>query len=333
MTIAHARLVAPQELTSFEPVAVWPSLSAEDIGAHAPDASLVVTESGAMRARCSLWWRSTPPFGAERLGVIGHYAAASVEDGRSILDAAATELARQGCTLAVGPMDGNTWRRYRLVVDRGTEPPFFMEPTNPEDWPSHYEAAGFTPIAHYFSALNTNLSVRDERMGEVAERLDKVGVRLRTLDLGRFEQELKRIYWVAEISFAKAFLYTRLPESVFAAQYQRIRQFVRPELVLLAEHEDGLVGFAFNIPDVLELGSGGRPRTAIIKTLAVLPDRTYAGLGSLLTDRSHAAAAALGYTRMIHALMHESNRSRQISAHTGQPMRRYALFQRPLVTK
>ena len=332
MTIAHARLVVPRELTSFEPIGVWPSLSAEDIGAHAPDASLVITDGSAMRARCSLWWRSVPPLNDERLGVIGHYGAATAEDGGRILDAAATELARQGCSLAVGPMDGNTWRRYRLVVERGTAPPFFMEPTNPDDWPSHYEAGGFTPIAHYFSALNADLAAHDERMGEVAERLENVGVRLRTLDLTQFDAEVTRIYRVAEIAFAKAFLYTPLPEPEFVAQYERIRQFVRPELVIVAEHEDRLVGFCFTIPDVLELGSGSRPRTTIIKTLAVLPDRTYAGLGSLLSDRSHAAAQSLGYTRMIHALMHESNRSRQISAHTGTPMRRYALFQRRLAS-
>ena len=90
------------------------------------------------------------------------------------------------------------------------------------------------------------------------------------------------------------------------------------------------MGFAFTTPDVIEIARGAPPRTAIIKTLAVLPDRNYAGLGTLLTDRSHAAAAASGYERMIHALMHESNRSRKISAHTGHTMRRYALFGRRL---
>ena len=90
------------------------------------------------------------------------------------------------------------------------------------------------------------------------------------------------------------------------------------------------VGIAFTTPDVLELARGAPPRTAILKTLAVLPEPTYSGLGSLMTDRTHAAARALGYDRVIHALMHESNRSRKISSHTGQPLRRYALFGRSL---
>jgi adenine deaminase len=78
--------------------------------------------------------------------VIGHYGATQEGDGVAVLEAALGELARRGCTFAVGPMDGNTWRRYRLVTDRGTEPPYFMETTNPDDWPAHYAAAGFTPL-------------------------------------------------------------------------------------------------------------------------------------------------------------------------------------------
>ena len=330
MTKSSVQLVDPGELASHAAPKSWQQLSADEVTEHAPDAAFVMYDATGLCARCSVWWQDVPPYANERLGVIGHYGAADVEAGRTILEAAASELARHGCTFAIGPMDGNTWRRYRLVVERGNEPPFFLEPTNPDNWPAHYAAAGFTPLSHYFSAINSDLTRRDERMGAVAARLAEAGITLRTADLTRFDRELHRIYSVAEVAFRDAFLYSPLPEPAFAAQYQRIRPYVRPELVILAEHGDRAVGFAFSIPDVLEVARGDTARTAIIKTLAVLPDRTYAGLGSLLTDQSHAAAAALGYQRVIHALMHESNRSRNISAHTGAPLRRYALFARPL---
>ena len=330
MTASTVQIKSARELASETVPPDWPTLSADEIVAHAPDASMVIRGASGLRARCSLWWRDVPPYGAERLGVIGHYGAVGTADGLTILEAAAAELARQGCTFAVGPMDGNTWRRYRLVVERGTEPPFFLEPTNPDDWPTHYTSAGFTALAHYYSALNSDLTRRAERMDAVAARLEERGVTLRTADLSRFEDELRRIYSVAEVSFREALLYTPLPEQAFAAQYQRIRRYLRTELVFIAEHRDRAVGVAFTTPDVLELARGAPLRTAILKTLAVLPDPTYSGLGSLMTDRTHAAARALGYDRVIHALMHESNRSRKISAHTGQPLRRYALFGRSL---
>ena len=65
-------------------------------------------------------------------------------------------------------------------------------------------------------------------------------------------------------------------------------------------------------------------------TLAVVPDRRYAGLGRLMTQQTHRNARQLGYRRVIHALMHESNTSFNISARYGQPFRRYTLFAKSL---
>ncbi|MFN0086638.1 MAG: N-acetyltransferase, partial [Blastocatellia bacterium] len=70
--------------------------------------------------------------------------------------------------------------------------------------------------------------------------------------------------------------------------------------------------------------------TLIIKTVAVLPEAGYAGLGSLLVARAHEIAEAAGFRRVIHALMHETNRSRRISDHYAGTMRRYTLFSRAL---
>src|ERR1700722_2883617 len=61
-------------------------------------------------ASCSLWWQQTPIYPGQRLGLIGHYFAQVPEAGPVLLRLACRELAAQGCTLAVGPMDGNTWR-------------------------------------------------------------------------------------------------------------------------------------------------------------------------------------------------------------------------------
>jgi hypothetical protein len=43
-------------------------------------------------------------------------------------------------------------------------------------------------------------------------------------------------------------------------------------------------------------------------------------------------AAALGYTRAVHALMHEQNVSRNISRRYAETIRRYALFAKRLAS-
>ncbi|HEY5792125.1 MAG TPA: hypothetical protein VIS74_02430 [Chthoniobacterales bacterium] len=295
------------------------------------DAHLAVLDPDQFEvARGSLWWTHAPPHPGHRPGILGHFAAASLEAARKLLDGACERLREAGCTLAIGPMDGNTWRKYRLVTEPGTEPPFFLEPANPPEWPGYFVSAGFAVLATYTSSLNSDLSKRDPRADRAAERLRKAGVAIRPLDPADFADELRKIHAVSAVSFTHNFLYTELAESTFLAQYLPIQSKVRPELVLLAEHEGRPVGYLFAIPDFAQAQRGETIDTVIGKTLAVLPGKSYGGLGVVLTDELQRTAHRLGYRRVIHALQHEQNNVRNMSEFYGPVMRRYALFARAL---
>jgi len=286
--------------------------------------------AGEGEARCSLWWTAAPSFEGEKLGVIGHFSAESTEAGKTVLEQATLRLAQEGCTLAIGPMDGNTWRRYRLVTERGTEPPFFMEPDNPAGWSAIFESAGFGSFATYSSSLVKDLSRRDPRAERARERLLRGGVQIRSLDLDHYEADLRRIYSVSVESFTANLLYTELSESDFLAQYLPYRDKIRPDLVLLAEKEGVPVGYLFALPDFNEAARGQSLQTVIGKTLAVRAGKAFGGLGVVLTDQLHERAASLGYTRLIHALQYEGNSVRNMSEFFGKVMRRYTLYSRRL---
>jgi len=287
-----------------------------------------VRDNGTAEAR--LWWTHVPTLPGERLGVIGHFHADNEAAAAAVLARALGELRARGCTRAVGPMDGNTWRSYRFVTDPGTEPPFLLEPANPPAWPAWWRESGFAPLAEYFSTASDDVTTRDPRLVTVAARMAAAGIRMRPLNPAAFDEELGRIYDVSVVSFQENYLYTPLPRETFLAQYQAVRTLVRPELVMLAEQGDRPVGYVFALPDLAEASRGVPVRTFIVKTLAVLPGRAYAGLGALLLGEVHTAAQALGFTRVIHALMHQSNTSRNLSAHYAQTIRRYTLFSQPL---
>jgi predicted N-acetyltransferase YhbS len=306
-------------------------LTRDLLARQAPDASwMLADDAGRVVARCSLWWNETPPYADQRLGLIGHYAATTGESAAPLLHLACDQFATHGCTLAVGPMDGNTWQRYRLLTERGTEPPFFLEPDNPDDWPVHFTDNGFTALAHYFSALNSNLEVSDSRTADVARKVAEIGIVVRPLRLEQFEDELRRIHALSLASFGSNFLYTPIAEEEFVAQYRGIRPYILPELILLAELRDQPVGYVFSIPDLLKKKRGRPIDTVIVKTLAVHPEHGGVGLGGLLVARCQEVARQLGYTRAIHALMHETNKSHRISSHTATPIRRYTLYAKPL---
>jgi GNAT superfamily N-acetyltransferase len=303
-----------------------------------PDADLIVKDdAGAVRARCSCWWATGHTLDAacppkERVGVIGHYSAdaADADAGTRVLNEACAQLAAHGCTMAVGPMDGNTWRSYRLVIERGSEPAFFLEPDTPDAWVSHFTAAGFDTLATYSSALARDLTQRDPRLDALAARLAERHIVIRQLDLARADDDLRRLFAMSLAAFKDNFLYTPIDEAEFMEQNRRLLPFVRPELVLLAEQGGELVAFLFAVPDVLQQKRGQTPDTIIIKTVAVKPGLAHAGLGSLLVAEVQQRAAALGYTRAVHALMHESNVSRNISRRYAETIRRYALFAKRL---
>jgi GNAT superfamily N-acetyltransferase len=297
---------------------------------HAPDAHWVLLQDQVVVARCSLWWQHPPTYREHRLGLIGHYAAEDRASAQQILTHATEQLADQGCTIAIAPIDGNTWRRYRLLSQRGTEPMFFLEPDNPDQWCDHFDNQGFCPIAHYSSALATDLTQPDPRLTRVAERLEQLGVKMRSIDVDRFQAELEAIYTLSLISFRDNFLYTPIELAEFVAQYSQIQPYLQPELVLLAEQAGKLVGFLFALPDLLQAQRGQAIDTVIIKTVAVLPGRAYAGLGNLLVSRCQEIAAQLGYTRAIHALMHDDNQSRNLSSRYAHTIRQYTLFSKVL---
>src|SRR6185437_7052476 len=115
----------PDELASTPAPREWGELTPDEIASHEPDATLVIRDGQRLRARASLWWSDAPPLAGHRVGAIGHYGAA--EASTLLLANCCRVLADKGCTIAVGPMDGNTWRRYRLIVERGDEPTFFLE--------------------------------------------------------------------------------------------------------------------------------------------------------------------------------------------------------------
>lgn len=297
---------------------------------HRVDAHALVKDSDQIVARASIWWKDVPVLDGERLGVIGHFAACDQASATLLLAQLAKRLKGLRCTLAVGPMDGNTWRRYRFVTDNDGEPPFFLEPENPKAYPDLFLCAGFEPMAQYFSALVTDLAARDARIPRTIERLKTSDVQWRPLDLDRFDDELRRIYRLSVKSFTRNFLYTPISEAEFLAQYMAVAPYVQPELTLMAEQGGDLLGYLFGIPDLNQARRGEDIDTFVVKTVAVLPGRRSAGLGSVLVAECHRIAYERGFRRAVHALMHESNKSRNISARYAQTMRRYTLYQLPL---
>lgn len=263
-------------------------------------------------------WREAPPWEGRRTAAVGEFACEDPGAGARLLDLAAERLSGEGFEAVVGPMNGDTWATHRLVVESDGRPPFLMEPSNPAHYPHAFERAGWAIIGRYASA--------EGPLPETAALAEPPpGLQLTFFDEDRAEAELAELHRVSLAAFTRGFLYRPLSLDAFVQMYRPVLARLDSQLVIMARDETGtLQGFLFAVPD---LADPSPDRAVILKTYASL--RT--GLGTSLARRFYAQAAARGYRRVIHALMHDDNLSARHSARLGATVfRRYALWGRAL---
>ncbi|HXC65433.1 MAG TPA: hypothetical protein VNZ67_13810 [bacterium] len=283
--------------------------------------ALLAWEGGSLVARLSL---SLAPGlqGLDRpAGVLGHYEALDPAARLALLQTGCARLAALGAGLAVGPMNGSTWRRYRLALPGPAALAFPGEPENQARYAADFEAAGFRILESYESrSVDLSGPGGDAQLpAAVKQRWDGCS---RPLDLGRFEEELESIYALSVQAFDHAVLYTPIGKESFLAQYRPLKTLYDPDLVRLVEDGHGaLRGYMVSYPHQ------GR---VVLKTLACRPDSRGSGLAPWLICEAERIGRAKGCGLAIHALMHEDNRSASISRRWTQPWRRYALYAKDL---
>jgi len=259
-------------------------------------------------------WRDGPELDGARTAALGAFSCETAEAGAAAIRAAMEQLRKEGFAAVLGPMDGTTWAKHRLVVESDGRASFLLEPVNPAHYVDAFEESGLTIVSWYLSAERPS----DIPMsGSAAPK----GLSLRNLDMARAEAELTRIHALSLESFASNRFYQPIGLEDFLASYRPVLGVVDPELVFIAEDEAGeLQGFLFAVPDYAE---GPKPGRVILKTYA---SRVKGG-GSMMANAFHPRAKAKGFDRVIHALMHESNLSVTHSGNAGgKVFRRYGLW-------
>lgn len=297
--------------------------------ADAPDRQIIACNSQKeIIGRVSLWWSKTPNHKGLRTAYVGHYDALCDSVGAALLSEASNTAAQNRIEMLVGPLDGSTWKRYRLVTKRSEHPRFFLEPDNPSSYVDHFSNAGFLTSAIYRSSIANAAHPKDSTLSEIAERLKENNVTMRSLNHGDIDRELDRIFELCTESFKNNLFYTEISREEFVGMYKRILPLVDLRLTQIAERDGELVGFLFCYPNKVDAAG---ERTIVTKTLARKPDRAFRGLGKLLMHHVTEAGLQLGYKRIIHALYLGGNESEKISAsYKSNIMREYSVFERVL---
>lgn len=268
-------------------------------------------------ASCTIWhdgpiWQGTPA------ATIGRLQIGNPQAGTALLERVMAALADAGHTAVLAPMDGDTWHNYRAVIGSDGSAPFALEPVSGPHDLAVLRAARFVVAEEYASA-------RAPVPAPGSHSPDVPGVTVTAWDGTGRDQLIAQLHAYAAGSFSDKLFFKPMDKAGFRALYNPLLAQLDPRLVFFAhETGGGLAGFLFGYPDFAQ---GQQPAQAILKTYAA----TRKGVGRLLAWHFHETARELGYTHVVHALMHSANSSLKSSGlFDGSVFRRYGVLVKQL---
>lgn len=258
--------------------------------------------------------RNAPSWNGLRTAAIGTGQFADQSTGAAFLRETCKDLRREGFEAVIGPMDGTTWRKYRLPIWSDGSPGFVMEPdAGPHDLLAYKEVGFDTVELHVSSTAVPGSRGWSNVVSDVS---------IESWDGHDAQTLLTAAHALVMTGFRKTPFFTPIPVDVFIAAYEPLLKRADPNFILQAVDERGQpVGLTLAFPDPLRNGA------IILKTYVA----TVPGVGRAMADRVHELAARRGYAEVIHALMRSGIASEaQSRKFSGKVFRRYALMGRML---
>lgn len=312
---------------------------------HGERVHFLAFEGATPLARCTALINRRYAENDELIGFVGYFEAMDrYEASAAVLEEAIAWLKSRDIRTIRGPINTSTYQSYRFLTKGFEHGAFFMEPYNPAYYPAHWERFGFKPCRGYASAIVDSQACADRLRWEYAHMID-AGYRARTFDMARFDDELRLMYDLSSRIFSNAWMWRAIAFEEFRAIYSGMRRILDPNLCYFLFKEQEPAGFVFGLPDYAEavrtmrgdegllaklrfVARRGSARTALLKTFGVVPGRRMGSNALGLCHLFHAAAAAGGYARTIHALMRDDNVSLRMSSRRGgDRLKEYSLYE------
>ena len=199
-------------------------------------------------------------FWKQPIGLFGYFECVQDASAADLLLGAARDwLKQRGLKVMRGPWSFVS-QEWGMVVE-GFEPsPVVMAPYNPCFYNDFLYSFGFHKVKDllcwYVSAAEGYDIPR--RILQLTDTVAKrYGIRVRQIDMRRYEQEVKLVMELANASIIDNWGYSPVTEAEVQATARDLKPVIQPRGVLFAEDRQGrAVGFAIAIPDVNHLLKG-----------------------------------------------------------------------------
>jgi GNAT superfamily N-acetyltransferase len=272
------------------------------------------------------------------------------ETATALFEAACRWLKEKGMEAVRGPASPSVNDEYGLLVEGFDHSPVIMMPYNPPSYARLIEGAGFVRIKDLYAYDLDSRTVFSDKLIRGAEIVRKrTGVTIRQIDMGDFENEVKRIRELYVRGWSRNWGEVPMTEEEFDSLSKDLKMAIEPRIALIAEIKGKPVGFGLTLPDynqILIKNRRGyllpallrvllfrkRIHYARVMVLGVLPEYQATGIGGVLFYETGRRSVEAGYTRGEAGWVLEDNllMTRGAEMMNGKLWKRYRIYQKSL---
>ena len=252
--------------------------------------------------------------------------------------------------LLIGPINFNTYHRYRLSLSSNDNKPFLNEPYNPEYYPQLLNECGFEVLNSYISYI-----VEDKNKIESWYKKYNAKKDLMSFDDYRFEfitpklwmEKLEEIHQKSEMIFGENFAYTPIDFATFQIKYGEFFSHITcPKTSLFVfDKNNEIVGTFINMPNYLDLVRLGvslsefnfekytqmvKKPTLLIKTVGMIKEHAHMGFMLIRMALEIIPNGLDFYDNYIFCLMQDDNYPSKLAKEFSNETKSYALYAKPL---
>lgn len=250
----------------------------------------------------------------EQAGFFGFFE--SIDDGavaEALLAQAREWVTGRGARFLRGPVNPSTNYECGMLIDGFDSSPMVMMTYNPRYYPALMEGVGLRKSKDLLAYRSHADRIDLEKIDRLSQRvLKKNGVRVRPINMKDFANEVERVWQVYASAWSRNWGFVPMTREEFFAQGKEMKQILKPELVLIGEVGDRVVGFGLALPDInqaLKPAGGSLFPTGLLKilyhqrlikrvrvlALGVVPEHQASGLPAVFYATLVRNARKLGY--------------------------------------
>jgi hypothetical protein len=211
-------------------------------------------------------------FHGENAGFFGFFESVdNVEVARALLHRARQWVFDRGAKFLRGPVNPSTNYECGMVVDGFDSSPMVMMTYNPRYYPGLMDQVGLSKAKDLHAYLSNANTIEMKKIDRVAGKVLKTtGVRVRPINMKDFKNDVERVWQVYGAAWQRNWGFIPMTREEFALMGKEMKMILKPDLVLIGEVGDRVVGFALALPDVnqaLKPANGSLFPTGLLKIL------------------------------------------------------------------